>query len=141
MLLLAFALEGEERAGAVSLVGVGTGIVGVAVLLGLDAGGGTAALVGGLMVVLASLGYALGAWYLKRNLGHAQPLGVLAGTMTTTSIVTLPVALAGLPDPVPSLKAAGALTVLGTGSVWRVEPQVDEGGEIVGVSVGTLGPA
>ncbi|MCJ0700529.1 Type 1 glutamine amidotransferase-like domain-containing protein [Frigoribacterium faeni] len=35
----------------------------------------------------------------------------------------------------------GALTVLGTGSVWRVEPQVDEGGEIVGVSVGTLGPA
>ncbi len=111
--LLAFALEGEERAGAVSLVGVGIGIVGVAVLLGLDAGGGTAALVGGLMVVLASLGYALGAWYLKRNLGHAQPLGVLAGTMTTTSIVTLPVALAGLPDPVPSLKAAGALTVLG----------------------------
>ena len=35
----------------------------------------------------------------------------------------------------------GALTVLGTGSVWRVEPQVDDDGEIVGVSVGTLGAA
>jgi drug/metabolite transporter (DMT)-like permease len=33
--------------------------------------------------------------------------------MTTTAIVTLPVALLGLPDPVPSIKAAGALTVLG----------------------------
>ncbi|WAC50812.1 Type 1 glutamine amidotransferase-like domain-containing protein [Frigoribacterium sp. SL97] len=33
----------------------------------------------------------------------------------------------------------GALAVLGTGSVWRVEPQLDDGGEIVGVSVGTLG--
>jgi cyanophycinase len=29
--------------------------------------------------------------------------------------------------------------VLGTGSVWRVEPQLDDDGEIVGVSVGTLG--
>jgi drug/metabolite transporter (DMT)-like permease len=111
--LLAFALEGEERAGALSLVGVGVGILGVGLLLGLDAGGGSAALVGGLMVVLASLGYAIGAWYLKRNLSDAQPMGVLAGTMTTTAILTLPIALLGLPDPVPSVKAAGALTVLG----------------------------
>jgi len=33
----------------------------------------------------------------------------------------------------------GALTVLGRGSVWRVEPQVDEQGDVVGVSVGSLG--
>ena len=33
----------------------------------------------------------------------------------------------------------GALAVLGRGSVWRVEPQLDDDGEIVGVSVGTLG--
>ena len=33
----------------------------------------------------------------------------------------------------------GALAVLGTGNVWRVEPQTDDDGEIVGVSVGTLG--
>jgi drug/metabolite transporter (DMT)-like permease len=111
--LLAFALEGEERAGALSLVGVGVGILGVALLLGLDAEGGRSALVGGLMVVLASLGYAIGAWYLKRHLSDAEPLSVLAGTMTTTAIVTLPVALLGLPDPVPSVKAAAALTVLG----------------------------
>jgi drug/metabolite transporter (DMT)-like permease len=111
--LLAFALEGEERAGALSLVGVAVGIAGVALLLGVDAGGGSAALVGGLMVVLASLGYAIGAWYLKRNLSGVEPLGVLAGTMTTSALVTLPVALFGLPDPVPSAKAAAALAVLG----------------------------
>ncbi len=86
--LLAFVLEGEERAGKIGLTGVGIGIAGVALLLGVDAGGGSAALVGGLMVVLASLGYALGAWYLKRNLGAAEPLGVLAGTLTTASLVT-----------------------------------------------------
>ncbi|WP_245981401.1 Type 1 glutamine amidotransferase-like domain-containing protein [Frondihabitans australicus] len=33
----------------------------------------------------------------------------------------------------------GALAVIGSGSVWRVEPQIDDDGEITGVSVGTIG--
>jgi cyanophycinase len=33
----------------------------------------------------------------------------------------------------------GALVVVGSGSVWRVEPQIGDDGEILGVSVGTLG--
>src|SRR2546423_14422060 len=55
--LLAFAIQGEERASGVGLVGVAIGIAGVALLLGVDTGGTTAALVGGLMGALASLGY------------------------------------------------------------------------------------
>src|SRR5829696_375256 len=49
--LLAFAQEGQERASGLSLIGVGLGIGGVVLLLGLDAGGGAAALAGGLMIV------------------------------------------------------------------------------------------
>src|SRR3954466_3293990 len=64
--LLAFTLEGEERASGLSLAGVVIGIAGVAMLLGVDAGGGGAALAGGLMVVLASFGYGVGAWFVKR---------------------------------------------------------------------------
>src|SRR4051812_23764266 len=52
--LLAFGLEGEERATGLSLGGVVIGIAGVAMLLGVDTGGGFDALAGGLMVVLAS---------------------------------------------------------------------------------------
>ena len=44
------------------------GIVGVGMLLGVDAGGGAEALVGGMFIILAALGYAVAAWYLKRNL-------------------------------------------------------------------------
>ena len=40
---LAFTLEGEERASGLSLVGVAIGIGGVALLLGIDAGGGMVA--------------------------------------------------------------------------------------------------
>src|ERR687886_553176 len=66
--LLAFAIDHEERAGAVGLVGVAAGVGGVVLLLGVDTSGTAAALLGGLMVVLASLGYALGAYYLKRRI-------------------------------------------------------------------------
>ena len=78
--LLAFALTGEQRASTSSLVGVAIGIVGVGMLLGVDAGGGSEALVGGMFIILAAFGYAVAAWYLKRNLGGVEPVATVAGT-------------------------------------------------------------
>jgi drug/metabolite transporter (DMT)-like permease len=111
--LLAFVLEGEERADRGSLAGVGIGIVGVAVLLGVDAGGSGAALLGGLMVVLASLGYAVGSWYLKRNLAGPDPVGIVAVTMAATALMVLPLVAIDPPGAVPSFDAAASLLTLG----------------------------
>jgi drug/metabolite transporter (DMT)-like permease len=113
--LLAFALEGEERATPVSLAGVALGIAGVALLLGVDAPGGLSALVGGLMVVLATTGYAIGAWYLKRRVPGVPPVGAVATTCAASALMTLPIALFSLPDHAPSLEAAGSLLTLGVG--------------------------
>jgi drug/metabolite transporter (DMT)-like permease len=113
--LLAFALEGEERATPLSLAGVALGIAGVALLLGVDAPGGASALVGGLLVVLATTGYAIGAWFLKRRVPGVQPVGAVATTCAASSLMTLPLALFFVPDHVPSLAASGSLVVLGVG--------------------------
>jgi drug/metabolite transporter (DMT)-like permease len=113
--LLAFALEGEERATPLSLAGVALGIAGVAVLLGVDAPGGTAALVGGLLVVLATTGYAVGAWFLKRRVPGVHPVGAVATTCAASALITLPVALFFVPEHAPSLAASGSLLVLGVG--------------------------
>ena len=113
--LLAFALEGEERASPLSLAGVAIGIAGVGLLLGVDAPGGTQALVGGLLVVLATTGYAVGAWFVKRKVPGVQPVGAVAMTCTASSLMTLPFALIWLPDHVPALDAAASLVVLGVG--------------------------
>ena len=116
--LLAIWISHEERAQGIGLVGVGLGIVGVALLLGIDAGGGTAALAGGLMVVLASLGYALGAYYLKRTLSGTEPTAIVAATMAAGALMVAPVAGFSVPSEAPSLEAVGslaALGVLGTG--------------------------
>ena len=111
--LLAIRLEREERARGVGLVGVLLGITGVALLLGVDTGGEGAALLGGLLVVLASLGYALGAFYFRRNLGQIKPIGAVTASMGASALMVLPFALATLPADLPGAKAIGALTALG----------------------------
>jgi drug/metabolite transporter (DMT)-like permease len=111
--LLAVWVDHEERSHGLSLVGVALGIVGVGLLLGVDTGGGGAALAGGLMVVLASLGYAVGGFYLKRRLSGLAPIGVGAAAMAVTALVTAPFGLATLPGSMPEAKALGAVTALG----------------------------
>jgi drug/metabolite transporter (DMT)-like permease len=122
--LLAFAFKGEERATPLSLVGVGIGILGVALLLGLDAGGGSAALLGGAMVILASFGYGLGSWYLKRRLPDVQPVGLVAGTMAASALLTAPLLALDLPRAadfeLDSVGALLALGVLGTGASFVI---------------------
>src|SRR5215218_7245236 len=111
--LLAFALRGAERASRTSLAGVAVGIVGVGMLLGVDAGGGSEALVGGLFVILAAFGYAVGAWYLKRNFGGVEPVATVAGTQVVAALATLPLGLLHIPESVPSAEAIGSIATLG----------------------------
>jgi drug/metabolite transporter (DMT)-like permease len=121
--LLAVWVDQAERSHGLRLVGVFVGMAGVALLLGVDAGGGTAALVGGLMVVLAGLGYAAGGFYLKQRLADLAPSGVGAATMAISALMTLPFALATLPDSAPgagAVAAVAALGVVGTGIAFWI---------------------
>jgi cyanophycinase len=72
---------------------------------------------------------------------HAAQWGTLARLIAATEagLVTGGVAI---DEKTALVVGEGALRVLGSGSVWRVEPQLDaDSGDITGVSVGTLGPA
>ena len=111
--LLAIKIDQDERVHGTGLFGVFLGIAGVVLLLGVDAGGGTAALVGGAMVILASLGYALGSFYLKRHLTDVQPIGLVTATMMASALMTLPFAAATFPAEAPGLDTVGSLGALG----------------------------
>ena len=121
--LLAVWLDREETSRGWSLAGVGIGMVGVGVLLGVDAGGDSGALLGGGMVLLASLGYALGGFFLKRRLSAAPPIGVAAATMLASALLVLPAAVVEAPGSAPAwrpLAAVAALGVLGTGISFAI---------------------
>jgi drug/metabolite transporter (DMT)-like permease len=113
--LLALAGPVEHRVGSWSMGGILVGIVGVALLFGVDLTGDGRALVGGLMILVASLGYAAGALYFKRRVGGPAPLGVAAATMTTSALVLTPLATLSLPSSVPGGEALGSLLALGVG--------------------------
>jgi drug/metabolite transporter (DMT)-like permease len=110
--LLAIWIDQSERLSTNGVIGVVIGILGVALLLGVEVEG--SGLVGGLMVVLASVGYALGGFGLKRYFTGYQPLALVASTMTASAIMTLPLFLIDLPSDV-GLDTAGAMAALGLG--------------------------
>jgi drug/metabolite transporter (DMT)-like permease len=107
-------VDHTERLHGLGLVGVAMGLVGVALLLGVDIGGSGGALAGGLMVVLASLGYAVGSFSLKWWFNNEPPLVLVTATMGTSALLTLPLFLIALPHHV-GLDTIGAIGVLGIG--------------------------
>lgn len=102
-----------DRINGWSMAGVLTGIVGVALLFGVDLTGSTSTLIGGLMILGASLGYAFGAIGIRRNFAGVAPLGVAAATMTASAIMLLPAVALAPPAAMPGAQALSALLVLG----------------------------
>ncbi len=111
--LLAVRVDREERSHGLRLAGVLVGFGGVGLLLGVDLGGSGAALLGGLAVVLASLGYAIGGFLVKHRLAGMAPLGMSAAVMVAGAIFLLPPALLTAPETAPGLGPAAAVAVLG----------------------------
>jgi drug/metabolite transporter (DMT)-like permease len=132
--LLAIRIDHEERSEGLRLVGVGVGVVGVALLFGFDLGGSSAALLGGLAVVLASVGYSVGGFVVKHRLSHARPLGVVAAVMTASALMLLIPAIVTAPASSPGLGPVAAVVALGafgTGAAFV----------IFYLLIGTVGPA
>jgi len=111
--LLTLVIGRDQRVRGLGFAGVALGIGGVVLLLGLDTGGDGAALVGGLMVVAASLGYAVGAYYLRHALPGLPPILIVAATMGASALLSAPLAALDLPGAAPSLEAVGSLLALG----------------------------
>ena len=74
--LIALRFDHAERAHGWALVGIAVGIVGVALLFGVDLSGSSDELLGGGMMLLAALGYAISWMLVKHKLAGAAPVTV-----------------------------------------------------------------
>jgi drug/metabolite transporter (DMT)-like permease len=109
--LLALRVDHEERSEGVRLLGVVIGIAGVVAIFGLDLSG--SGIVGGLAVVLASVGYAVGGFIVKARFADAPAIGLVAGVMAASALVLVPTAAVTLPSSVPGAGPAAAVIALG----------------------------
>ena len=111
--LLAIRVDQDERLSGTRLWGIMLGVVGVAVLLGVDLGGSGDELLGGLAVLLAGLGYAIGGLLAKHRLAGKPSIGIAAWVTVAGGILLLPAAIIGWPASAPGLGPVSAVAVLG----------------------------
>jgi drug/metabolite transporter (DMT)-like permease len=132
--LLAPFVDPSERSSGLRLAGIAIGIVGVVLLLGVDLGGDSQAVVGGIMIVLAALGYAIAGFIVKRRFAGVQPVGLVSLTTLSAALLTLPAAIITAPSGAPGagpIAAVAVLGVFGTGIAFVMMYTL----------VGTVGPA
>jgi len=121
--LLAIRFDHEERSHGARLWGVVAGLVGVGLLLGVDLSGTSAEALGGAAILLASLGYAVGAFVAKHGLAGAPPTGIAAWVMVASMVLLAPAAIATAPSETPGagpVAAVVALGVVGTGIAFAI---------------------
>jgi drug/metabolite transporter (DMT)-like permease len=111
--LLSVRLSPDDRPTGLRLVGLVVGFGGVVALLGIDVAGRPGELLGAVLVLVATLGYATAPIIVNRRLADLDPLGPIAASLALATLLLVPAVLVGPPDEVPPGDALGALAVLG----------------------------
>ena len=111
--VLALRFDPAESASGTRLVGLCTGLLGVIVLVGVDASGDVKTLLGAGAVLLAAVGYAAGPMVFKRHLADLDPRATMGASLAIAAVVLAPVAVLDAPARTPSAGALGAVVVLG----------------------------
>ncbi len=111
--LLSLRLSPGDRPTGVRLVGLFIGFVGVVALLGFDVAGRPGEMFGAMLVLVATLGYAIAPLIISRWLADLDPLGPIAASLALAAIVLLPAALAAWPPQLPGTAALASIVVLG----------------------------
>ena len=107
-------LLGAPRPSRATWVGLIIGITGVALLLGVSTDG--ASVLGCLLVLLAAVGYAVGAAWTARRFPDVPRLGLLTGVLTASSLWLLLPVLLDPPTRLPDGQGVAAIAALGLGS-------------------------
>jgi len=101
---------GDERASRARLTGMLLGLVGVALLVGVDGGGDTLA---ALAVVLAALCYASATVFSAHTMRDMHPLVIGGGSLAAGALLAAPIGITTLPSTTPGWKVVGSVVMLG----------------------------
>jgi drug/metabolite transporter (DMT)-like permease len=103
----------EDRPTRLRLAGLVIGLGGVVGLLGVDVAGRRDELVGAVLILVATLGYASAPLIVRRRLADLDPLGPVAASLVLACVLLTPAAIAAPPEEVPPADALASIAVLG----------------------------
>ena len=111
--LLSVWFSPDDRPTGRRLAGLLIGFGGVVALLGVDVAGRPGELLGALLILVATLGYATAPMIVNRRLADLDPLGPIAASLALAVVLLAPAVALSPPDGLPSPAALGSLAVLG----------------------------
>ena len=111
--VLSLRLSPDDRPTGLRLIGLLVGFAGVVALLGVDVAGRPGELFGAMLVLVATLGYAIAPLIISRWLADLDPLGPITASLTLAAIVLAPAALLAPPMRLPGPAALASIIVLG----------------------------
>jgi drug/metabolite transporter (DMT)-like permease len=111
--LLSVRFSPEDRPTGLRLAGLVVGFGGVVALLGVDVAGRPGELLGAVLILVATLGYATAPVIVNRRLADLDPLGPIAASLALATVVLVPAVALTPPHGMPSPGALGSLAVLG----------------------------
>jgi drug/metabolite transporter (DMT)-like permease len=111
--VLAIRFDAAERATGTRLLGLLIGFAGVIALVGIDVAGDADELLGTVLILLASCGYAAAPMILKRKFPDVDPRASMgASLLIATVLLAIPGALT-VPGEMPTGEALASLAILG----------------------------
>jgi drug/metabolite transporter (DMT)-like permease len=110
--LLALKIDRTEKVTGRRLAGLFVGLIGVALLVGIDASSSTTALLSVGAVFLAAIGYATGPLILNRYLSDIDPRASMGSALAIAAVILTPLALIDWPARTPTAGALSALVAL-----------------------------
>jgi drug/metabolite transporter (DMT)-like permease len=113
--LFAPLLDPSERTGRVQAVGMALGLVGVALVVGVESVSSSGELLGALAMIGAAACYGLSGFVVRARYGGLTAMQTSLISISTASLLTLPFAAFTLPHHVPGLRAIAAVVALGAG--------------------------
>jgi drug/metabolite transporter (DMT)-like permease len=111
--LLSVRFSPDDRPAGLRLVGLFIGFGGVVALLGIDVAGRPGELLGAVLILVATLGYATAPIIVNRALADLDPMGPIAASLGLATLVLVPAAVLAPPGGLPSGAALASLAVLG----------------------------
>lgn len=114
--LIAIRIDQAERVRGLGVVGLLAGFAGVGLIVGFDASGASASMLGALAVLLAAAGYAIGGFIVKRGStgpDPIDPIALAAATMVLSAALTAVPAALSTPASEPGLVPIASVVLLG----------------------------
>jgi drug/metabolite transporter (DMT)-like permease len=111
--LFAPLIDVTERIDRRQAIGLGAGMLGVALVVGVESISSLGQFLGALAMIGAAASYAIGGFVVKKRYGRLTSIQTSFVSVTGAAVLTLPLAAVSAPTEAPGARAVLALVVLG----------------------------